>query len=304
MLKTVVFAPPVMAGGVKSLYAVCEWFSECGPSKIIPFHEPKLATWFNHSCELYDYSYEPDLVIYPEVYQPNIKGKFQVCFALGKHAPIQPHASFTICRSRELVDWVANQHPEMPTRLILPSINRRIFEYDGRRKKDAICYMTRPDKHPETAGLLRQAYGDQVIEIVNQTEAQVAETLRKARVFVWRGNEKDGSPRPPKEALVAGCVVVGLQTELAEEQHTNFGVRCSTETELIKMAGEALKMPIPTMEERAVVRDGQEEKQDWLRQFGTGDFLNEGPSPNPAGNRTKEPGSNSGLGYEPSKSPQ
>lgn len=30
------------------------------------------------------------------------------------------------------------------------------------------------------------------------------------------------------------------------------------------MAGEALSMPAPTAEQRSVVRDGREEKQDWL----------------------------------------
>src|SRR5438309_5740539 len=124
--------------------------------------------------------------------------------------------------------------------------------------------MTRPDKHPETAILLRDAYGDSVKEIVNLSEADVAETLKDAKVFVWRGYITEGSPRPPKEALVAGCTVVGLESELNERHHTNFGVRCSTVDELIKMAGESLKMPVPTEQERSVVRDSTEEKQDWL----------------------------------------
>lgn len=32
-------------------------------------------------------------------------------------------------------------------------------------------------------------------------------------IFVWRGNANEGSPRPPKEALVAGSIVVGLESE-------------------------------------------------------------------------------------------
>jgi hypothetical protein len=256
-----------MSGGVKSLYSVCEWFNEFGPSRIIPFHEPKLATWFSHNCELYDYSYPPDIVIYPEVYQPNVAGKYNVCFALGQYAPIQPHANITICRSEEISDWVARQLPNATKALILPSINRAIFEYDDRPKKSMICYMTRPHKHPETADLLRNRYGDMVVEIVDQTEAQVAETLRNAKVFVWRGSDKEGSPRPPKEALVAGCVVVGLETELTERQHINFGVHCSNESELIHMAGQALEMPTPSIDQRSIVRDSQAEKKDWIALF-------------------------------------
>lgn len=266
-LRTVVFAPPFVAGGVKSLYSACEWLNEFGPSHIIPFHEPKLATWFRHNCELYDYSYRPDVTIYPEVYQPNVAGAYNVCFALGKHAPIQPHANLIICRSGEIADWVAAQVPNAARALILPSINRSVFAYDGRPKKNIICYMTRPQKHPETAGLLRARYGSRVVEIVDQTEAQVAQSLLDAKVFVWRGNELEGSPRPPKEALVAGCVVVGLESELTEAQHINFGVHCSNESELIRMAGKALEMPIPSIEQRAVVRDSQAEKQDWIALF-------------------------------------
>ena len=39
---------------------------------------------------------------------------------------------------------------------------------------------------------------------------------------------------------------------------------CSTVAELLEMAGEALKMPIPSIDERAVVRDKKEEMTDWL----------------------------------------
>src|SRR5439155_13658968 len=115
----------------------------------------------------------------------------------------------TVCRSREILDWVKKQHPQMPAVLILPSIDMSVFEYDGRPKKDTICYMTRPDKHPETARLLRNQYGNKVLEIVDFSQAAVAEALKDSKVFVWRGNDSEGSPRPPKEALVAGCIVVG-----------------------------------------------------------------------------------------------
>ena len=264
-MKIILFAPPYMSGGVKSLYFACEWSNDLGICRIVPFHEPKLASWFDHRCQLYDYSYEPNVLIYPEVYQPYIKGKYHVCFALGKHAPIQPHANIVICRSQEIVDWVKEKNSIVPTALVLPSINRSVFEYDGRSKRDIICYMTRPNKHPETADQLRSVYGDKIVEIVDYTERQVAEILKSAKVFVWRGSDKEGSPRPPKEALVAGCVVVGLDSELTEKQHINFGVHCSTEGELIRMAGEALEMTIPTAEQRSVVRDSKEEKQDWLK---------------------------------------
>ena len=156
--------------------------------------------------------------------------------------------------------------PGIKSCLILPSINRSVFEYDGRSKRDTICYMTRPHKHPEMAQLLRKKYGRKVIEIVDCSETAVAETLKNARVFVWRGDDKEGSPRPPKEALVAGCVVVGLESDLNERYHTEFGIRCATVDELLRRTGEALEMPVPTVQERAIVRDSATEKKrtGWL----------------------------------------
>lgn len=263
-MNSIVFAPYFQAGGVKSLYSVCEWLNDIGRSTIMPYLEPKLVSWFEHYCELYDYSYSPDVLVYPEVYQPYVKGKYHICFALGKRAPVEPHANLIVCKSHEILDWVREQYANIPTALILPSINRSVFEYQGSPKKEIICYMTRPHKHPETAQQLRQRYGDKVMEIINFSETDVAEALKQAKVFVWRGDDKEGSPRPPKEALVAGCIVVGLESDLNERYHTDFGIRCSTVDRLIEMAGEALKLPVPSREQRSVIRDSLEEKQDWL----------------------------------------
>jgi hypothetical protein len=265
-LNSIVFSPPWRGGGIKSLYVACEALDQLGRCSIVPFgDEPRLAEWFGHNCQLYDYSYLPDLVIYPEVYQPNIPHRRHICFVLGKYGHVEPQADLAVCRSQTLVNWVAEQNSRVPTALLLPAINRKIFEYDGREKADVICYMTRPHKYPETADLLRERYGEKIVEIVERPESDVAEILKGAKVFVWRGTEMEGSPRPPKEALVAGCVVVGLASDLDAAHHTDFGLRCATVEELIETAGQALSLPIPTETERAIIRDVEEEKKDWVR---------------------------------------
>ena len=263
-LDSIVFAPPWEAGGVKSLYAACEALGTLGRSRIVPFHEPRLASWFGHRCQLYDYSYCPDLVVYPEIYQPHIPGRRHICFVLGKYGAVAPHAELAVCRSPALVDWLRTEWPNQRCVLLRAGIDRKIFEYDGREKQDVICYMTRPHKHPETAQLLRDRYGEKVVEIIDRSESEVAELLKNAKVFVWRGNDKEGSPRPPKEALVAGCVVVGLATDLDAAHYTDFGMRCSNVEELIDAAGQALSLPVPSEAERAVVRDAEEEKRGWI----------------------------------------
>jgi hypothetical protein len=264
-MHSVVFSPPWQAGGVKSLYSVCQWLDGLGTSRIQPFGDPaELARWFEHRCLLFDLSYKPDLVVYPEVYQPRLGSQvFHVCFAVGKHQAIEPHADLVVCRSREVEDWVHSHAPHLKTQLIAPSIDRRPFEYDGRRKQKLICYFTRPDKHPETAQALRHRYGDCVVEIQGRTEREVAEILKDAKVLVWRGHDKEGSPRPPKEALVAGCVVVGLERDLHARLGTNFGIKCRNIDELVTAAGVALGAPTPSASERALVRHSDEERKDW-----------------------------------------
>ena len=266
VLNSIVFSPPWRNGGIKSLYVACEALGQLGRSTIVPFGgEPRLAEWFGHNCRLYDYTYLPDLVVYPEVYQPRIPDRRHICFVLGKYGHVEPHADLAVCRSQALVTWVAEQNSPVPTTLLLPGIDRKIFEYDGRQKADVICYMTRPHKHPETADLLRERYGQKVVEIVDRHESEVAEILKGAKVFVWRGTDKEGSPRPPKEALVAGCGVVGLTADLDAAHHTDFGLRCATVDELIETAGLALSLPIPTDAERALIREVDQEKDDWVR---------------------------------------
>jgi hypothetical protein len=265
-LDSIVFAPPWLGGGIKSLYVACEALGRVGRSTIVPFgDQPKLAGWFDHHCSLYDYSYIPDLVVYPEIYQPRIPGLRHICFVLGKYGHVQPQADLAVCRSQELATWVAEHTPEARVVLLPPAIDRKIFEYDGRPKRQAICYITRPQKHPETAQLLRERYPDQVVEIIDRDEREVAEIMKDCKVFVWRGTEMEGSPRPPKEALLAGCVVVGLAADLISDRHIDFGLRCTTVDELIETAGRALSLPIPSETERSIIRDVEEEKQDWLR---------------------------------------
>ncbi len=206
------------------------------------------------------------MLVYPELFQQRFEQvRYHVCFALGQTRAIEAHADLVVCKSPEVQAWVRRQNPGLETAVVDPSIDRSVFEYDGRPKRDSILLHEARQQTPGDAGFLRARYGDKVVEIAGRTEAEVAELLRDARVFVWRGAEKEGSPRPPKEALVAGCVVVGLDVELHAGYAIDFGLRCADVDELVRMAGEALKMPIPTVAERAVVRDKAAEEEDWRK---------------------------------------
>lgn len=262
---SVVFAPRSRSGGVKSLYLACHALGRLGRSAIASFPVPGLVDWFRHDCEAFDGSYVPDVLVYPEVFQPHIRSvSLRICYALGRYAPVRPYADLTVCRSPAIEDWVKSRDPAMPTVVFEGSVDRAIFEYDGRPKRDWICCMPRSHKHPEVAAMLRARHGDRVVEIAGRTEAEVAELLKSAKVFVWWGNDKEGSPRPPKEALVAGCVVVGLASDLHVRHATDFGIKCASLADVVDRAGDALSLPIPGVAERAVVRDAANEVEDWI----------------------------------------
>jgi hypothetical protein len=126
-----------MAGGVKSLYGVCEWLDELGRCTVAPFGDsPRLADWFFHRCRMFDFSYKPDLIVYPKVYQPDIPdGTFQICFALGKYQKIESRCDLVVCKSPAITDWLKEEGVGVRQELIRPSIERRIFAYAGRPKR-------------------------------------------------------------------------------------------------------------------------------------------------------------------------
>ena len=253
-------------GCSKSLYAVCEALTGLGQSAIGALQPgTTVATWFHHQCLAYDYSYVPDVLIYPELHQVHYpEVKHHICFVQGRFSEVEAHASLAVFKSPGTLSWARARNPRTSAALIPPGIDRQIFDYDGRPKKEIICFMPRPHRYPETGQRLREQHGAKVVDILGRSEVEVAELLKEAKVFVWRGSDKDGSPRPPREALAAGCVVVGLETDLNDDHGTTFGLTCSSVDELVQRAGEALDMPIPSQEERSVIRDKKDELRDWV----------------------------------------
>jgi hypothetical protein len=67
---------------VKSLYLACHALGRLGRSAIASFPVPGLVDWFRHDCEAFDGSYVPDVLVYPEVFQPHIR-RLIACYALG-----------------------------------------------------------------------------------------------------------------------------------------------------------------------------------------------------------------------------
>jgi hypothetical protein len=266
-----VIAPSIPGtGGVKSLYALAEFLNgehNCG---IIHYGPGGIADWFDHNAVEYDSicSTEPDLVIYPEDYQPLMGTMKHVCFALGTTKKIEYHADYVVCKSRETVEFAKEFIDSKKIKVIESSININKFKYDGREKKEQVAYMLKQHKHPEMAKLLYSKFGPKYVNIANKTEQEVAEILKDTKVFVWRGWDFEGSPRPPKEAYAAGCHVVGPTNDLSEMYGTDFGYKCNSEEHILNTAEMLLTEPV-IEPDLSLIRDGADEKQDWL------DFISE-----------------------------
>src|SRR5262249_41089666 len=173
----------------------------------------------------------------PEIFQPHLDGvRYQVCFAVGKYQSIADHADVTVCKSADTVSWVTAQYPRMATVLIAPSIDRSIFEYDGLTKKDLICYMTTPRKHPETAERTAAPIRRQVLRDPRSFRTRSGGDFegRESLHLAWQRSGRFAPP--PKEALVAGCLVVGLKSDLSDRYLTNFDTQCATVDEALGLA--------------------------------------------------------------------
>ena len=270
-MNIAVIAPSIPGtGGVKSLYALAGFLNgehNCGISHYGP---GDFADWFDHDAVEYasTWTTKPDLIIYPEDFQPRMKDVKNVCFALGTTKKIEPHADYVVCKASETVEFAKAYVDSKKIRVIESSIDINTFKYDGREKKEQVAYMLKQHKHPEMAKLLYAKFGPKYVNILDKTEQEVAEILKDSKVFVWRGWAFEGSPRPPKEAYVAGCHVVGPTNDLSELYGTDFGHKCVSEEDILKTAERLLTEPVAEPD-LSLIRDSKAEKQDWL------DFISE-----------------------------
>lgn len=105
-------------------------------------------------------------------------------------------------------------------RLRHPSRDPRVFSFSERKKKQ-ICFM--PRKRYEDAlqviNILkfRAALKDWNIKIISgRTQEEVAQIMKESLIFLSFGYP-EGSPLPPTEAMLCGCIVIGYHGNGGQE---------------------------------------------------------------------------------------
>jgi glycosyltransferase involved in cell wall biosynthesis len=103
--------------------------------------------------------------------------------------------------------------PTVPTAVVQYLVDPATF-YSGDPKTRSIAYMPRKRREEATEvlailGARGALDGWDVVPIANRSEAETAEILRGASVFL-SFSHREGFGLPPAEALACGCVVAGF----------------------------------------------------------------------------------------------
>ena len=115
--------------------------------------------------------------------------------------------------SEDNLDYMQYVFPTVASVAVRQAIDPGTF-YSGDPKTRSIAYMPRkrPDEAKEVLAILgaRGALeGWDLTPIINRSEAETAEILRRASVFL-SFSHREGYGLPPAEALASGCVVAGF----------------------------------------------------------------------------------------------
>jgi glycosyltransferase involved in cell wall biosynthesis len=192
--------------------------------------------WFEHATPIVSRRdaavKRDDIIVVPEIYGGNIRklppGIRQVIFNQNAYitlnmlaaSPINatPYSNnselaWILVVSQDNADLIQYTFPDAPVRRLRLGIDPAVYYPPISQKKRRIAYM--PRKRPRDAKLvlelLRQRgllVGWDVVPIDGRSEADTAEVLRSAKIFL-SFSSMEGFGLPPLEALACGCFVVG-----------------------------------------------------------------------------------------------
>lgn len=227
------------SGGVRKLYRAVDVLNESGIPAAIVHERPRFAcTWFEHDTRITaarDVRVAPrDVIVVPEIYWRSIRnlptGRRQVIYnqnayltldslAIGGEDAAVPYVDnpdlvAVIAVSEENAGLLSYAFPGVPVTRIRHGLDPAIHHPPASPPPMRIAYMPRR-RGAEASQVLallaaRGALaGWEVVAIDRSSEAEVADLLRTARVFL-SFSEREGFGLPPCEALACGCLVVGF----------------------------------------------------------------------------------------------
>jgi glycosyltransferase involved in cell wall biosynthesis len=229
---------PRPVGGIKVLYRHVDVLNSGGYDAAI-VHKKKgfRCEWFANDTRVdYQAQIKPDrfdFIVLPEVYGPRLADFFPEV----RKIIFNQNAYYTfIGYARDLADKTcAYDHPDLAAVLVVSEDSRNYLAHvfphlkitrihnsvDGARfafrdlaqKKKQIAFM--PKKHADESlqviNILKfrgALDGVSLLPIENRNERETAELLADSLLFLSFGYP-EGSPAPPLEAMLSGCLVVG-----------------------------------------------------------------------------------------------
>ncbi|PTL59120.1 glycosyltransferase [Paraconexibacter algicola] len=230
----------VPSGGVRVVYRAVDHCNDAGIPAVVVHDQPGFAcTWFEHATPVVCAAQAApvpgrDLLVVPEVYGPRLgeiaPGVRKVVFnqnayntfhgydhvtAPGTTAYDHPEVAGAVCVSDDNAAYLRYAFPHLDVRRITYQLDPALWfvEETGAPRPRRLTYM--PRKHADQAGQVlnilsqRGALRDvEVVPLHGMNEREVAAAQRSSLVFLSFGYP-EGCPFPPKEAMAAGCLVVG-----------------------------------------------------------------------------------------------
>ena len=225
------------SGGIRKLYRSVDILNDAGlQAAIVHQRRGFRCTWFEHQTRIVSAKRavvsQRDVIVVPEIYGRSIcdlpRGVRQVIFnqnayltlaslvgERGATAPYidNPDLSAVLVVSEDSARIVEYAFPGIRVQRLRPGLDPALHHPPEDQKRRRIAYMPRKRAREaaQVLNLLRLRGvldGWEVIAIDRRTEAEVADLLRTAQIFLSFG-QLEGFGLPPLEALACGCLVIG-----------------------------------------------------------------------------------------------
>jgi hypothetical protein len=225
------------SGGVRKFYRCVDTLNAAGLSASI-LHAPRgfRCSWFQNTTRVVsaeEITLGPrDIFVVPEVFGQSIcdlpRNTRQVIFNQNVYLTLKsledgsdnaapytnnPELVMVLVVSQDNADVLKRTFPETPVRRLRLGIDSSLYHPPQASKQRRLVYMPRK-RREDAAAVLAQLKlrgvlnGWDVVAIDGRSEAETAELLRTARLFL-SFSFQEGFGLPPLEALASGCIVVG-----------------------------------------------------------------------------------------------
>jgi hypothetical protein len=225
----------VPSGGVRVIYRHVAHLTAAGIDAAVVHQQVGFqVTWFEDDVPVvYADQITPtadDLLVIPEIYGPNLSAigpgvpkaifnqnvynTFKGYPAIPSGAPTpyaHPEVRAAVVVSEDNRAYLRHGFPGLDVRRTVNCVDPALFYPAVKRRQLAFMPRKHADEAQQVLHLLaaRGALdGVDIVALDNMTERQVAVALRETLMFLSFGYP-EGCPCPPKEAMAAGCAVVG-----------------------------------------------------------------------------------------------